>query len=393
MGVTVRQKEKGKGKPWWVFIHHDRIIRSKKVGDRQAALAVASLIRKQLKAGELKLPQEDAGSLAPHFGEYAAHYIEAYAKAACKHATWRNYEMVIKNHLNPHWRNKRLDQIRRADVKRLLLTKQQEGFSPKTVENIKALISGIFSQAYEDEIVESNPALKLGRFIQKQDKRRHICCLTKEQSAQLLAACREHYPEHYPVLLCALRTGMRLGELMGLAWGDVDFTANSINVQRAYSHNRFSTPKSRRFRIVDMSNQLRATLLDQRDTLLSRFRGKLPNVEVPGQPRQRSFIQMCFPNRGGEPSCGDNFRQRVWCKLIEKADVPKIRIHDLRHTFASLLLANGESLHYVKEQMGHASIQTTVDVYGHLVPGSNRNAVNRLDDDEGPLLRLAENGR
>ena len=60
--------------------------------------------------------------------------------------------------------------------------------------------------------------------------------------------------------------------------------------------------------------------------------------------------------------------------------------HDIRHTFASLLLSQGESLHYVKEQMGHASIQTTVDVYGHLVPGSNRNAVNRLDDvDDMPL--------
>ena len=61
----------------------------------------------------------------------------------------------------------------------------------------------------------------------------------------------------------------------------------------------------------------------------------------------------------------------------------------MRHTFASLLLQQGESLHYVKEQLGHASIQTTVDVYGHLAPGSNRNAVNMLDDDESPPLRLA----
>ena len=69
------------------------------------------------------------------------------------------------------------------------------------------------------------------------------------------------------------------------------------------------------------------------------------------------------------------------------ADVPRFRFHDIRHTFASLLLQQGESLHYVKEQLGHASIQTTVDVYGHLVPGSNRNAVNRLDDE--PELKLA----
>ena len=68
--------------------------------------------------------------------------------------------------------------------------------------------------------------------------------------------------------------------------------------------------------------------------------------------------------------------------------MPRFRFHDIRHTYASLLLTQGESLHYVKEQMGHASIQTTVDVYGHLVPGSNRNAVNRLDDPEAPALRV-----
>ena len=88
----------------------------------------------------------------------------------------------------------------------------------------------------------------------------------------------------------------------------------------------------------------------------------------------------------GGPIDSTNLRRRVLKKSIEKADLPRFRrFHDIRHTFASLLLAQGESLHYVKEQMGHASIQTTVDVYGHLVPGSNRNAVNRLDD---PALKV-----
>ena len=79
-----------------------------------------------------------------------------------------------------------------------------------------------------------------------------------------------------------------------------------------------------------------------------------------------------FPSETGGPLCGDNFRRRVFYPLLEKADVPRFRFHDIRHTFAILLLAQGESLHCVKEQMGHASIQTTVDVYGHLVPGSKR---------------------
>lgn len=70
-------------------------------------------------------------------------------------------------------------------------------------------------------------------------------------------------------------------------------------------------------------------------------------------------------------------------KLLEKAELRRVRFHDLRHTFASLLLQNGESPTYVKEQMGHSSIQVTVDVYGHLIPGANRQAVDRLDDATG----------
>jgi len=73
-----------------------------------------------------------------------------------------------------------------------------------------------------------------------------------------------------------------------------------------------------------------------------------------------------------------NVKSRHFFKCLEKAGLRRIRFHDLRHTFASLLIQNGESLAYVKDQLGHSSIKLTVDVYGHLVPGANREAVNRL---------------
>jgi integrase len=72
--------------------------------------------------------------------------------------------------------------------------------------------------------------------------------------------------------------------------------------------------------------------------------------------------------------------RKIYGRILDKAELRHHRVHDLRHTFASLLIQQGESLVYVKEQMGHASIQITVDIYGHLVPGGNRAAVDRLDD-------------
>jgi integrase len=85
-----------------------------------------------------------------------------------------------------------------------------------------------------------------------------------------------------------------------------------------------------------------------------------------------------------------NVKNRYFPKTLERAKLRRIRFHDLRHTFASLLIQNGESLAYIKDQLGPSSIKMTVDVYGHLVPGANREAVNRLpglDGNQGQCLK------
>jgi len=86
-----------------------------------------------------------------------------------------------------------------------------------------------------------------------------------------------------------------------------------------------------------------------------------------------------------------NLKKRHFPKCLQKAGLRRIRFHECRHTFASLLIQNGESLAYVKEQLGHSSIKITVDTYGHLVPGANRQAVNRLPSLGGvPTLKQKE---
>ena len=76
----------------------------------------------------------------------------------------------------------------------------------------------------------------------------------------------------------------------------------------------------------------------------------------------------------------NNLRKRVFYRALAMAGLRRVRFHDLRHTYASLLIQQGESLAYVRDQLGHHSIQITVDTYGHLVPGGNRQAVDKLDD-------------
>lgn len=367
MGVTVRQKVKGKGKPYYVFICEGYKRKSIKVGKEAEAEALAAKIREGLELGDLGLEPKTA---LPTFGEYAQKWLDGYGETHLKFSTWKGYGAILRDHLGT-LKDRPLDRINRMELKALIFAKLKTGLAPATVSRIKALISGILSHAQDDDLIEANPALRLGRLIKGKDRKMDVNPLTREEAQDLLEAVEEHHPRYHPFFLCALRTGMRLGELRGLKWGDIDFRGGFIEVRRAHVKGRDTTPKSGKSRRVDMSRQLaeilKALLVDRKKEALANGWGEVP---------ERVFLN----DAGGTIDEG-NLRGRVFYRALARAGLRRIRIHDLRHTFASLLIQNGESLAYVKEQMGHSSIQITVDTYGHLVPGANRQAVDRLDDD------------
>lgn len=370
MGVVVRQKEMGKGKPWWVFICHQKRRKAIKVGDKASAEAVAGRIRQGLVSGDLQIAPQKA---IPTFGEYSQKWLDTYGATRLKFSTHKGYGSIMRNHLGG-LSDRPLDQITRADLKDLIFGKlpPQTNLTPATVTRIKALVSIIFSHALEDQLIPQNPASRLGKYIPKgRDRKEAVKPLTREEAQTFLAALREHYPRHYPFFLCALRTGMRLGELLGLEWGDIDWQGGFIEVKRGRVKGRITTPKNGKTRRVDMSAQLaetlKALLPEHKRQALEKGWGKIP--------------ESVFTNGAGALLDEANLRRRVFWPALAKCGLRRIRIHDLRHTFASLLIQNGESLAYVRDQLGHHSIQITVDTYGHLVPGANRQAVDRLDDD------------
>jgi len=296
----------------------------------------------------------------------------------CKLHTWKHYKRIIDGHLIPAWTSKTLDQISRTDVKNLILKLQEKDLSPSTVGNIRAVISGVFSYACEEELITINPASRLGKFIKKKDKKTNGKFLTNEQVARFLKVSHESFPDYYPLFVCAFSTGMRLGEILALAWEDIDFDKNNIRVERSYSHGIISTTKNGKIRFIDMSEHLCELLLKHRDAIRTKRGGILPEANLSLNGDSISPVHLVFPNKNGGLMDGANLKNRIFYKVIEVAGLPHFRFHDIRHTFASMLLNQGESMHYVKEQMGHSSIQTTVDIYGHICPSANRIAVNKL---------------
>ena len=281
---------------------------------------------------------------------------------------------MVRKHLIPFFGNRPINEIQRKDVKELVSSKIAQGAQPGTVRNIRLCLSSILSSAIDDELINANPAIQLGKkmrqFLRTKKRSKDVAFMTREEVALFLDVVMKHYPGLYPFFLCAVRTGLRAGELIGLQPGDIDFNGMFIEVRRNIVRGRITSPKNGKSRRVDMSRQLASVL---RTHLLETKKEVLRNG-------CKEHPQWVFYNEQLGFLDINNVRKRYFYKALEKAGLRQIRFHDLRHTFASLLISQGESLAYVRDQLGHSSIQITVDTYGHLVPGSNRQAVDRLDD-------------
>jgi integrase len=366
MGVKVREKVKASGE-WWVFIHYRRKRRARKVGLRRDALNLAKKIRKQIHDKELNL--EDPKEVPPVlFKDYAKKWMREHVRISCKASTCEDYQTILELYALPAFGPKDLREIGRDAVRAFCAEKKEAGRAPASIKLMLAVISGVFNHAVENNIVSANPAARTGKFLRGEDRRAQIEFLAPDEAARLLEAAREHRPMYYPLLMTALRTGLRIGELVALQWADVDWNGKFIEVRRNAWRNRISTPKSGRLRRVDMSDQLAVVLRDHRRKVAEEAIGT-------GRP----ISEWVFPGPDGSLHQPDRIRAHFRA-CLKKAELRQVPFHALRHSFASALIANGEPLPYVKEQMGHHSIQITVDVYGHLIPGANRQAVNRLDD-------------
>ncbi len=365
MGVKIRQKS---GK-WYVFINHHGRRKAKCVSDsKRAAEEVKRKLEAKLTLGEFVI--EDERPSAPTLGQYAEQWLETYAKLNCKESTYVRYEGVIRNHLIPALGQIPLPTLTRETIKHLLVAKRQT-LTPSSVRNILTPLREMLRHAVEDEIIASNPAIQVGRFLQqRQAPHQEITPLTREELGQFLTTLQAQAPDHYPLFLCLARTGMRLGEVLALQWGDIDFYGRSITLRRNVVRGHITHPKNGKTRRVDMSQQLTEVL----QYLQTQCKTETLRCGWPEMPL------WVFCSTTGGLLNKENLRTRVFYRCLTKAGLRHVRIHDLRHTYASLLIQQGESLPYIRDQLGHHSIQVTVDIYGHLVPGGNKAAVDRLDD-------------
>jgi integrase len=183
-----------------------------------------------------------------------------------------------------------------------------------------------------------------------------------------LATAIAHFKRDYPFVLLLFRTGLRIGEAFALELGDVDFNDRFIYVQRGLSWGKIQTTKSGKGRRVDMNPHLVEALTAHR------LECKKKGLAL-GLGEEPEYV---FTNENGNFLNLGNWRRRVFNRILEKAKLRRIRIHDTRHTLATLRISKRDNIADVSKQLGHSSVRLTLDVYYNWMPGNKKSEVDGL---------------
>lgn len=297
------------------------------------------------------------------FAEFAEQWFAEHARPRLKPSTVDGYERCFKQHLIPAFGSYPLTALTTGQIQEFLAKLLASGRSGKTVNNYLVPLRKMLADAVRWGYLAANPAAEVQRArVVHQEMR----VLTPEHVRRFLAAAE---PDYELLFRVAVFCGVRSGELLALQWRDIDWKRSQVCVHRSVWQGQVSAPKSARsIRRIDLGPQLLAAL------------------RAAKRPQSRPD-DLLFTNRQGTFINPRNLVQRHFEPTLKRAGLPRIRFHDLRHTFATLLIAGGAHPKLIQDQLGHASIQTTLDRYGHLLPGLGENQGERLealvDEDSG----------
>jgi integrase len=300
-------------------------------------------------------------SKTPLFYKVARDWI-GYKRPKLRESTWEVYEGHVRNHFHD-LDGLKINRINVATIEQFITTRQLGGMNLGTLRKILVSLGQILSYAVRHKYLDHNPLKEAerprGQGEEKQDE--SIRILTPDQLNAFLG--RVDTQKYRTLFLLAVFTGARQGELLGLKWGDIDWTACQVNIQRTFNKGRFFATKTKTSnRKVDLG----PTVMIE----LKKWKLACPQGD----------LNLVFPNGAGGPINYSNMVRRHYHPALEAAGLPRIRFHDLRHTYASLMISHGENIKYIQNQLGHSSPTVTLNVYAHLMKPTNQEAVCRLEN-------------
>jgi integrase len=340
-------------KSWWIDItfNHTRYRKRSPENSKAGALAYEATLRMKLAQGDsLDKPMHSKNE---QFKQSAWEWYESYVVSNNRAGEQKNKKIALTKYFIPFFGSMRLGDITVLHIEQFKASLRKQNLSPKTINNHLAILSKCLFDAYDWlELKGSLP--KIARVKCPPPKTDH---LSIEECGLLLSTAQGRIQE---MILFALRTGMRRGEILGLQWSSIDWQNRIITVRHSLSDytKKLDTTKSSRERYIPIDLDVYRLLFKRR--------------------RDTGFV---FVDLNGKPFNTDHLERHLH-KLCKHAGLRNIGWHTLRHTFASQLAMKGVPLNAVQSLLGHSSVVTTMR-YAHLAPSTLRLAIDQLN----PLFR------
>ena len=296
-------------------------------------------------------------------------WFENVAKIKVRPSSHQTYRGYIDHHIAPNIGNIPLEKLTTMDLQkfyRKLLTKgrverkeaekQPKGLSAKTVRNINQVISSAMDFAVAQKIIPENPckAVALPKVEHKE-----MQTIPAEQLQAFLQEAKA--TGVYEMYYIELATGLRRGELLGLKWTDIDWRNGIIKVRRQIARVDGQIVEAP----LKTKNSYRTVTISQQA------------IEVLKQQKEKTNDEYVFPSPNGGPISPDSVNNMLK-RVLARAGIPKVRFHDLRHTFATIALQNGVDIKTVSGMLGHFSAGFTLDTYAHVTTAAQKEAADTM---------------
>ncbi len=318
------------------------------------------------------------------FAEYAGHWKQTHIiPESLKPSTLNSYLSILEKHIQPEFENYGMQAISAAEVNAFRAKLQKRGLEKKTVRNVLNLLNRFFRDAVKDSYIRHSPMEGVDK--PEVSRKRKGRALRPEEIQSLLGSAEDE--QSRLIIMTAVLTGMRRSEVFGLRWEDLNWNSDVVHVRQALywkfgKHIRpaegdlfmFTSPKSEAsIRDIDLSPALKKELINlrnQKSTVTVSASGRMKTVEPTG---------LVFTAFDGRPLDPNNFQKKQFKNAVKTAGLGSVRFHDLRHTFGALKIEQGDNVYYIQRQMGHSSIQVTIDIYGHLLEARKPESAAKTD--------------
>lgn len=338
--------------------YHNKTIH----GNKKEAQAYLNKVLRERDMGIFSEPSKEL------FSTYLERWLEIAVKPRVMKRTYEDYRDLVRRYIDPKLGDTKLSQLTPLQIQSFYNDMTAKGLSPRTVRYTHSVLRNALDQAVKWKMLHQNPAQYVDLPRQKKTEMK---ALSPEQAQRFLEEAVDS--RWYAFFSLLLTTGMRPGEALGLKWDDVDYKQGRVSIKRAMTRGgQLEEPKTAKSRrSIPIPKSVVQDLRNHKKT----------QAEERLQVKDYNDQGLIFASENGGSPHYSNLVNRHFKPLLKKAGLPEtIRLYDLRHTCATLLLSAGENPKIVSERLGHANITLTLDTYSHVLPDMQKAATNKLEE-------------